>query len=142
MRVTVESSTKKTEPTPDGLGVLGKAFGAPKDQQWYLRKQHSQRDGGRKNWPGRDYPEVLGPPEPVVDLKKEANICTLCEVNQPLDQSGNYHDMGGAVKQKCESGRFQSSEPNEANGPKEKNGTSTIEPGAILGTDQTDPVKG
>lgn len=27
--------------------------------------------------------------------------CELCEVDQPLDQSGNFHEMGGAVKQRC-----------------------------------------
>ena len=27
--------------------------------------------------------------------------CSLCDAEQPLDQSGNYHDMGGHVRQKC-----------------------------------------
>lgn len=89
-----ESST-----SPDGLGKLGKAFGAPKDQQWYLRKQHPQRDGGRKNWPGRDYPEVLGPPEELIP----------------------HTELTMEVK--------------------DSDGATATQPGAILGTDQTDPAK-
>lgn len=27
--------------------------------------------------------------------------CILCKINQPFDQSGNYHDMGGHAKQLC-----------------------------------------
>lgn len=48
----VSSTKPKAEPTPDGLGALGKDFKAPTDKQWLLRKQHPQRDGGNKNWPG------------------------------------------------------------------------------------------
>lgn len=27
--------------------------------------------------------------------------CALCDVEQPFDESGNYHDMGGEVRQPC-----------------------------------------